>query len=390
MVLESLERGALAGGVELERLLEGGERALRVAEAHEVPARHLEVEQDEGAAVARARREPRERVGVAAEVAALGVDAGEQVERERITRRERPGPLHALDPAREPVRIVRGVELREPELQPRRLAPVLGARRGLVERPRLVAPGARVRLEPLARPRGAGRRPIERHRLDERVHREVVLERLLDEGGAEPRVLRRERLGIAPRLARRVEHPLRLPEAAQRREAREPADPGLLEGGVEPAGAGVLERGAVAAPELLLVHLPEAERGAGGLARVLRGRGIPVERRGERRPVLALREEIHHRAERAGVCRIAAQQLPVELLRAGDVPELGVGEVGRLREQRPSRLADDPRTPLVKRDEVLPAGRGLVDRLERLERVQVSGRRLEGLEVRPDLLVQGG
>ncbi len=390
VVLERVQRGALAGGVELERLLERGERALRVAEADEVEPRHLEVEQDERGAVAGPGGEPGERVGVAAVIAALAVDPAEEVERERISGRERPGPLHPLDPAREAVGVVRGVELREPELQPRRLAPVLRARGLLLERARLVAPRAGERLEPLARLRRPRRRAVERRRLDERVHREVVLDGLLDERGPEPRILRRERLAVPARVASHVEHPLRLPEATQRREADERARPRLVEGRVEPARAGVQERRAVAPAELLLLELPEAEGHPGRLERVLRGGRLALDGGGERRPVLALPQEVDHRAERFRVRRIGAQELAVELLRPGHVPQLRMREARRFREERSARLVDDARAPLVERDEVLPPGRGLVERLERLERADVARRSLERLEVRADLFVQGG
>ncbi len=295
-VLERLERGALAGRIELERLLEGRERALGVPEADEVDPRHLEVEEDERGPIPRAGGEPRERIRVAAVVAALSVDPAQQRERERVPRRERPGALDPLEPAGEPLGIVRDVELREPELEARRLPPVVRARGGVLERARLLAPGARERLEPLARLGGPRRGAIERRRLDERVHREIVLERLLHQGRPEPGVLRRERLAIAAAVAHRVEHALRLPVAAQRGEAGEPARPGLVEPRIEPAGAGVQERGAVAAAEPLLVDLPEPEGRARRLPRILRRRGLPLDGRRERAPVLALLQDIHHRA----------------------------------------------------------------------------------------------
>ncbi len=282
------------------------------------------------------------------------------------------------------------MNLRDPELEPSRFAAVGCAGGGLVERPRLLAPRARERLEPLPRLRRAGGGAIERRRLDEGVHREVVRERLVDEGGAERGVPRRERLRVAAGGPRGVEHPLGLPEPAQRREARQRPRPGLLQRRIEPAGARVQEGSTISAAELLLVHDPEAEGGAGRLARVLLRRRLAVDGGREGGPVLALLEDLDHRAERLGVGRIGAQELPVELLRAGDVPEPRVREVRGPGEQRGARAANEACPPLVERDEVLPTGGGLVERFERLEGAGIPGRGLEGLEVGADLLVQGG
>ena len=105
VVLERLERRALAGGVEVEGALERRERALDVAEAHEVDARHLEVELDERGPVARDRGEPGERVRVGAVVAPLRVHPADELERERVARGERPG---ALDPLGRPRSSPRG------------------------------------------------------------------------------------------------------------------------------------------------------------------------------------------------------------------------------------------------------------------------------------------
>ena len=389
VVLEGLERGALAGRVELEGALEGGEGALAVAEADEVHQRHLDVERDEGAAVAGGRGEAGQRVGVAAVVALLRVDPREQLERERLAGREGPGPLDALERGAPALRVVGGVELGEAQVERGGLAAVRHPPGRLVQGARLLAPRAGEGLEPLAGRGGPGRGAVERGRLDERVHGEVVLERLLDELAAEPRVLAREPLRVGAGVPGGVEHPLRLPEAAQRREAGEAAGARLVERRIEARGAGVEERPAIAPAEPLLVDAAEAQREPRRLARVRRGVRLAGERRREPRPVLPRLEDLHHRAERGRVGGLGAEELPVELLRAGHVPELRVGQARGLREER-RRGRVDPGAPLVERDEVLPAGRALVEGLERLERLAVPRRGLERLEVRADQVVRDG
>ena len=167
--------------------------------------------------------------------------------------------------------------------------------------------------------------------------------------------------GIAPALARRVEHPLRLPEAAQRREAREARAPGPPRGRGRAGRRGRTGarrgRGARASP-----RAPSRAGAWRGRPRAGPSRSRPPGRAPRRARGQSSRSARRSTIERSasGCAGSAAQELPVELLRAGDVPELRVGEVRRLREERRSRLADDPRAPLVERDEVLPAGRGLV------------------------------
>ena len=352
MVLERLERGGLAGGIEGQRLAERGERAVRVAEAHDVHPRHLEVERDERGAIAGHRGEPREGVRVRAVIALLGVDAGEEVERRRIAGEERPGAVDPRERARDALGIVGEVDLREPELERGRLAALARLRDARLERTDLFTPRARERPQPVAGGRRAGHGPVERQRVDDSVRREAVLERLVDEPCRERRVLARERCAVRAGVACLVEEPLRLREVAERGERRDAAGAGLGERGIEAARPGVQERGPIAPPEPLLVQHPQREREARRVGRC-RGRCGALEHPREPRPVLALLEDLLEGGERTGVRRLRVQELAVELLRPRDVAELRAGERRRLREER--RLRDDARTALVQRDEILPS-----------------------------------
>ena len=388
VVLERLERGGLAGGIQRERLGERGERAVRVAEADDVDARHLEVEGDERGAIPGLRREPGERIGVRAVITLLRVDTGEQLERGGIAGEERPGAVDPRERARDTLGIVGEVELGEPELERGGLAAVARLRHARLERARLVAPGARERPEPLAGRSRAGGGAVERERLDDRVGREAVLERLVHEPRRERGVLGREGRAVGARVARNVEQPLRLREVAECGERGHPAGSRLGEAWIEAARPRVQERGAVAPAEALLVQHPESQREPRRVGRG-RSRGRALEDRREPRPILAILEELPEGGERPRVRWLRVQELAVELLRPGDVAELGPRERRRLGEERRAGLRHEPRAPLVERDEILPARRLLVERLERLERAGISGRGLQGLEVRPDLLVQG-
>jgi hypothetical protein len=255
---------------------------------------------------------------------------------------------------------------------------------------RLLPPRAGVAREPLARRDGPRRAAIEGQRLDEALHGERVLERLVDEAPAELRVLDGEGAPLRPRVARGVEEALRLAEAAECDEARDRATARFGERGVEPVRPRVLERSAVPAPELLLLEPAEPFREPRRLDRLRRGRGEPLERRGRPGEVAALLEQLDDGAERRGVGGVDAEHLRVELLGPRDVPELGVGEACRLREERCARLGRDAGAPLVERDQILPTGRALVERLESLEGPEIPRSDFERLEMRTDLLVEGG
>nr|WP_232288257.1 hypothetical protein [Anaeromyxobacter sp. K] len=389
LVLERLQRGGLAGGIELQRAAQRRQRGLGVAEAHQVHPRHLQVQGDLRGAVAGLRREARQRVGVAAVIAALGQHPLQQLQRGRRARRERPGPLDPLHRAAGALGIVGGVDLREPELERRGGAPVGRARRLRLEPAGLLAPGAREAAQPLPRGRRAGRGAIERERVDERVGRERVVERLVHQRGAQPRVLGGERARIGAGVARAVEQPLRLREAAERAEALHGAGARLLQRGIEPVRARVEQRGAIPPSEPLLLDLAQPERHRRGGGRVGRGGRLALQRGGHPRPVAALLEELHQRAKRHGVRRLELEQLPVQVLRAGHVAQLPVREGGSLGEQR-ARSGHVTRAPLVERDQLLPARAALVKSHERVKRLVVAGGRLERLDVGSDLLVQGG
>ncbi len=351
--LEGLQGRDLAGRIERQGPVQRRQRGLGVAEADQVHPRQLQQEQHLGGAIARQAGEPGQRVGVAAVVAALEEDPLQDLQRGLGPGRQRPGPLHPLHHPRQPLGIVSGVELRQAQVDRRGALPVLRACGGGLQARRLLAPGAGHVLEPLARGRGAGSVPVEGQRLDERIHGQPMLERLLDQGCPQLGVLGRQRARLGAVLARRVEQLLGLAEAAHGREAGERPDPrlGLLR--VEAVRAGVQERGAVAAPEPLLVHLGEPQRQGGSLARVDGvGRGL-LQHRGQGGPALLLLEELAQGSQRVRIGGIEAQELPVERLGAGDVPQLGVRQAGGARQQRGPR--DQPGPPLVQRDQVLPA-----------------------------------
>ena len=351
--LEGLQRRHLAGRIEGQRPVQRPERRLGVAEADQVHPGQLQQEGHLGGPIARQRRQPGQRVGVAAMVAPLREDPLQDRERRLGAGRERPGLLHPLDHARQPLGIVGRVELGQPELERGRAPPVLRPGRGGLDAHRLVAPGARHVPEPLAGGRGPGRVPVQGQRLDERVHGQVVLERLLDQGRAQLGVLGRQRARLGAVLARGVEQLLGLAEAAHGREAGQRADAGLGQLGIEAVRAGVEERRPIAPTEPLLVHLGEAQRELGGLVRIGgMGRGLLQHRR-QGRPALLLLEQLAQGAERVGVGRLEAQQLAVERLGAGHVPEPGARQARGARQESGPRHHPGP--ALVERDQVLPA-----------------------------------
>ena len=375
--LEGVERCHLAGRVERQGRVERLERGDRVAEPDQVHPGQLEQERHLRSAVAGLRREAGQRVGVAAVVAALAVGPGQELQGELVPGGEGPGPGNLRHHPRQPLGVVGGVKLGQAQVQGGRGAPVLGLRHRRLQPDRLLAPGAREVPQALARLGGARGVPVQRQRLDERVHGQAVLERLLRQGRAQPGVLGRQGAGLGAVVARGVEELLGLPEAAHVREAGQRADPRLGEVGVEAEGAGVQQRRPVPAPEAELVDLGQAEGHLGRLAGVGSARRRLVQRRGQRGPVVVLLEELAQRVEGLAVPRVEPQELAVQVLGARPVAELLPGQGGGAGEER--RARDQPGAALAERHQLLPTRRRLVQPGQGLERLEIARSRLQRL-----------
>ena len=324
--LERLQRRHLARGVERQGALQRREGGGGIAEPDHMNPRELQQHGHLAGPVAGLRGETGQRVGVAAMVAPLGEDPLQDLQRGRDPRGEGEGALHPLHHPGNALGIVGGMKLGYPEMEQGGAATVLARDGRLVELGDLLPPGPRHRPQPLARFGRAGRVSVERHRLDERVHGEAVLERLVDERCPQLGVLGRQGAGLRPVLARSVEQLLRLPEPAQRGEAVERAEARLGQLRIEPLSAGVEQRGPVPPSQPLLVDLRQAEGEGCGLVQIPGVDGRLLQRGGQGGPVPLFLEQGAERLLRNSVLRVEPQQLPVEVFGLGEVAELLAGE----------------------------------------------------------------
>ena len=374
--LEEVKGGLVVGGVEVEGARERlAWRPPRRRTGPSPAGRGAGSTATARGQVARARGEPGQLLPEGRPVAALAVPPLQQVEGARVPRRRQPGAVEGLARHRRAVRVVGHVERREPQPGPGRVAPVALAAGAVLQRRRLIAPGARRALQAVQRLGRARDGTVEEHGLHRGIEGEPVLEWLVGQQPPEPRVGLGQLGPVATGLAPAVEEPLRVAVPAERLGAGHRPPPRLGQVRGQPDGPPVVEDGPVAPTEPLLPPAGERQVAGGGLGRALRAVGLLLEHRGHAHQVSGLLPDAGERAEHlrvAGLEGLRPQQQPLgpgQRRRARRAPArrpaAGVPRPGR---RRP------PRGPPARGGTAARASRGFVRRRSRsTEFVRVGG-----------------